>query len=107
MGCYFGVINSNTIKLLRGNRVCLIIEKNASYESIRSIGLQRMTDFHHETIDESAEYLLPFESGEIAHHIPGTTNDFVLSNYKEEITLYLISQSDKMILEGSKMNPFP
>ena len=40
-----------------------------------------MTDFHQETI----EYLLAFESGEITHHIPGTTNDFVLSEYKEEI----------------------
>ena len=71
-----------------------------------------MTDFHHETI-ESAEYLLAFESGEIAHHIPATTNDFVLSKYKEEIgreykniTLYLISQSDNIILERMKMTPF-
>lgn len=72
----------NAHKLIPLNRKMAnekIEKKNASYESIRSICLKRITDFHHETIDESAEYLFAFESGEIAHHIPGTTNDFVLS----------------------------
>lgn len=89
------------------------IEQNGNYKTIRSNGLKRMTDFHTEAIDEKAEYLLAFESDEVAYRIPGTTDDFVLARYKQELgreyknsTLYLISQNDKMLLKRIKINLF-
>ena len=114
---YIGIISwhekSGVVKPVRGKRVCLRIKSDATYEDIRDAGLKRMKDFHWEVIEDDVDYLLAFESGKIAYFIPGTTEDFLLSKYKQElgkeykqITLYLVSESDKLILEKTANNLF-
>jgi len=104
---------TNCVKPIRGKRVCLRVQSNATYECIRSDGLKTMTDFYRDLIEENINYSLAFESGEIAYFIPGTSDDFILQRYKEElgkdyknITLYLLSENDKVVLDKMKNNPF-
>ena len=87
--------------------------KDSDYETIRTNGIKRVRDFYPEIININKDYLLAFESGEIALNIPGTFEKFCLSKYRDElgkeyknITLFLISQSDKFILEKIESNPF-
>ena len=104
---------SSAVKPIRGKRICLRTSKDSDYETIRTNGIKRLRDFNPEIININKDYLLAFESGEIALNIPGTFEKFCLSKYRDElgkeyknITLFLISQSDKFILEKIKSNPF-
>lgn len=113
IGIFLWNERAGSVKPIRGKRVCLRINSDASYERIHSQGLQRMTDFHRDVIVENTNYLLAFESGEIAYFIPGTTQEFILEKYKNElgkeyknITLYLISEDDKIVLDKLKNSAF-
>ena len=89
------------LKPVRGKRVAIKVKTNESYSNLLQKAISKFRTFYKDLLDTECEYVLTFENGDVANIIPGTTEEFTLSKYKEEIgkdfksiVLFLTSTND-------------
>ena len=93
------------LKPVRGKRVAIKVKTNESCSNLLQEAISKFRAFYKDLLDTECEYVLTFENGDVANIIPGTTEEFTLSKYKEEIgkdfksiVLFLTSTNDRTVL---------
>ena len=73
------------LKPVRGKRVAIKVKTNESYSNLLQKAISKFRTFNKDLLDTECEYVLTFENGDVANIIPGSTEEFTLNKYKEEI----------------------
>ena len=92
------------LKPVRDKRVAIKVKTNESYSNLLQKAISKFRTFHKDLLDTECEYVLTFENGDVANTIPGSTEEFTLNKYKEEIgkdfrsiVLFLTSKNDQTL----------
>ena len=98
--------NQLYLKPVRGKRIPIKVKTNESYSNLLQNEICEFRTFYKDLLDTECEYVLTFENGDVANIISGTTEEFTLSKYKEEIgkdfksiVLFLTSTNDQTVLK--------
>ena len=73
------------LKPVRSTRVAIKVKTNESSSNLLQKAISKFRTFYKDLLDTECEYVLTFQTGDVAIFLPGTTEEFTLSKYKDEI----------------------
>lgn len=73
------------LKPKRGKRLALRTSNQSTYKCVLEKAKEKWKNYNSDCFDEEKEYVLLYEDAQIAECLPGSSEAFILSRYKEEL----------------------
>lgn len=106
--------DGDNLKPVRGSSLPLKVKANASYDDVLKAALQKREAFDLKFSAKERGFVQAYPDSRLARQIPGTKDDFILCNYKDQlgnpysrITLYLSPVEKEEEFETSAVIPEP